>query len=134
MLMGYTIIAVPTGIVSAQMVHDHTQRNKKENKKTCRSCGSPMPQDAKFCPGCGTRQEDENGRIAKLTVLLCFLLAGTLPGARAQDALLTGTVIGTKQSVDYSNGQASTTVNTAANAFDGNISTFFASYERSRTW
>lgn len=134
MLMGYTIIAVPTGIVSAQMVHDHTQRSKKKNNKTCRNCGSPMPQDAKFCPSCGIKQENENGRLAKMTVLLCFLLTGVTPCARAQDALLTGTVIGTRQSVDYSNGQASTTVNTAANAFDGNLSTFFASYERSRTW
>ena len=30
MLMGYTILAVPTGIVSAQMVHDHKPRNKKK--------------------------------------------------------------------------------------------------------
>ena len=47
---------------------------------------------------------------------------------------LTGTVIGTEQSVDYSNGQQSTTVNTREMAFDGDLSTYFASYERNYTW
>lgn len=46
---------------------------------------------------------------------------------------LTGTIIGS-QAVDYNTGQASTTVNTAKNAFDGDYDTFFASYDRSRTW
>lgn len=52
----------------------------------------------------------------------------------ADDGKLTGTVIGTLESVDYSTSQKSTTVNTRANAFDGNLNTFFASYERSYTW
>lgn len=47
---------------------------------------------------------------------------------------LEGTIIGTEKSVDYGNGMSSTTVNTRQNAFDGNYDTFFASYERSRTW
>lgn len=48
---------------------------------------------------------------------------------------LTGTVIGTTYSVDYNNGNAkSTTVNTKNNVFDGRYETFFASYDRSRTW
>ena len=48
---------------------------------------------------------------------------------------LTGTIIGTQYSVDYDNGNAkSTTVNTKNNVFDGNFDTFFASYDRSRTW
>ena len=38
------------------------------------------------------------------------------------------------RSVNYDSGQPSETVNTAANAFDGNLSTFFASYDRSYTW
>lgn len=50
-------------------------------------------------------------------------------------SLLTGTVIGTELSVDYSNGSMATlTVNTRENAFDHDLSTFFASYERSKTW
>lgn len=47
---------------------------------------------------------------------------------------LSGTVIGTTQSVNYDTGQASTTVNTRENVFDGDFNTFFATYERSRTW
>lgn len=48
--------------------------------------------------------------------------------------MLTGTVIGTAESVDYSTGRLSTTVNTRKNAFDGKLNTFFASWERSYTW
>ena len=47
---------------------------------------------------------------------------------------LTGTVIGTTESVDYSTSQKSTTVNTREMAFDGNLNTCFASWERSYTW
>ena len=50
------------------------------------------------------------------------------------DELLHGTVIGTNLFVDYSTSSASTTVNTREMAFDGNLSTFFATYERSQTW
>ncbi len=51
------------------------------------------------------------------------------------DNKLTGTVIGTEECVDYSNtSKSTTTVNTGANAFDGNLDTFFASWERSYTW
>ena len=51
------------------------------------------------------------------------------------DDKLTGTVIGTLESVDYSNTSApSLTINTRDCAFDGNLNTFFASYERSYTW
>ena len=56
MLMGYTILAVPTGIVSAQFVHDH---NKMElPRRKCKECGSPLPQKAHFCPHCGTETQD----------------------------------------------------------------------------
>ena len=50
------------------------------------------------------------------------------------DEKLSGTVIGTLESVDYSNGQQSTTVNSREKAFDGDSNTFFASYERNYTW
>ena len=50
------------------------------------------------------------------------------------EKLLTGRVIGTLQSVDYSTGQKSTTVNSRDNVFDNNFDTYFASYERSGTW
>ncbi|MBO5814878.1 MAG: CotH kinase family protein [Bacteroidales bacterium] len=47
---------------------------------------------------------------------------------------LSGTVIGSKYSVDYSSGSQSTTVNVKNNVFDGDYETYFASYERSGTW
>lgn len=51
------------------------------------------------------------------------------------DNRLTGTIIGTTLSVDYTNTSApSTTVNTRENAFDGDLTTFFASWERSFSW
>ena len=57
MLMGYTIMAVPTGIVSAQMVHDHKP---KHIQKNCPECGAPIPDDAHFCPFCGLKQSDKS--------------------------------------------------------------------------
>jgi hypothetical protein len=66
-------------------------------------------------------------------VILFSVLAFGFSEAFADDKL-TGTVIGTTESVDYSSGSKSTTVNTCANAFDGNLNTYFASYDRSYTW
>ena len=57
------------------------------------------------------------------------------PEVPADPVKLTGTVIGSQYSVDYDNGNTqSTTVNTKENVFDGDFDTFFASYDRSRTW
>ena len=56
MLMGYTILAVPTGIVSAQFVHDQGQAVPARRK--CRECGSPLPRKAHFCPHCGVEVRD----------------------------------------------------------------------------
>ena len=66
--------------------------------------------------------------IALLSVLHCW-------ADNRVSYKLTGTPIGSPLSVDYDNSsQASTTINTIRNAFDGNLSTFFASWERSNTW
>ena len=68
----------------------------------------------------------------KLLGLLFFASQMTFSFA---DDKLTGTVIGTLESVDYSNTSTpSLTINTRDCAFDGNLKTFFASYERSYTW
>ena len=57
------------------------------------------------------------------------------PEVPADPVKLTGTIIGSQYSVDYNNGNSqSTTVNTKENVFDGDFDTFFASYDRSRTW
>ncbi|MCR5679444.1 MAG: CotH kinase family protein [Prevotella sp.] len=66
--------------------------------------------------------------VVSLVSLLC-----TYSSVKADDQLK-GAVIGTAFSVDYGSGERSTTVNTCANAFDGDLSTFFASWERSYTW
>ena len=67
--------------------------------------------------------------------LISFLLLMPSMWALADDSnKLTGTVIGTAESVDYSTSQKSTTVNTREMAFDGNLNTYFASWERSYTW
>lgn len=47
---------------------------------------------------------------------------------------LTGTPIASGESVDYSTGQPSTTVHTVDCLFDGNLDTYFATYQRSYTW
>ena len=72
-----------------------------------------------------------NGRFfCILSCLMAFCLSGTYA-----DDKLTGTVIGTKECVDYSNSSTmTTTVNTCANAFDGDLTTFFASWDRNYTW
>lgn len=66
--------------------------------------------------------------------LTVFFAGACFFASHAADPKLSGTVIGSTYSVDYSNGSKSTTVNTAASAFDGNLNTFFASYDRSYTW
>lgn len=53
MLMGYTIMAVPTGIVSAQFIHDHQHIDDDKPQPHCRECGSPVPDNAHYCPFCG---------------------------------------------------------------------------------
>ena len=67
-----------------------------------------------------------------LTLALLFLSIG-LVSAQSTAEKLSGTPIGST-SVDYSTGKASTTVNTPACAFDGDTKTFYASFDRSRTW
>ena len=57
-----------------------------------------------------------------------------LAQAAFADGKLTGVVIGTKESVDYQTNSMSTTENTRDNAFDGDLNSYFASWERSYTW
>lgn len=55
MLLGYTIIAVPTGIVSAALVDS----NRKKGEHTCTFCGHPVEDDARYCRHCGRKMEPE---------------------------------------------------------------------------
>lgn len=62
MLIGYTIIAVPTGIVSATMVSEH----KKQEKRKCPRCQREGHDfEAMYCKYCGAklRREKTDGQI-----------------------------------------------------------------------
>ncbi len=56
MLLGYTIMAVPTGIVSAQFIHDHN-RNKAPTPR-CKECGAPLSKKDHYCSHCGVKVEE----------------------------------------------------------------------------
>ena len=51
MLMGYTIMAVPTGIVSAQFIHD--REKSRTPKRKCPECGNSVTAKAHYCSFCG---------------------------------------------------------------------------------
>lgn len=72
--------------------------------------------------------------MKKLIAILSLACTICCTAVAEEDPKLTGTVIGSAESVDYSTWMQSTTVNTCKNAFDGNLNTFFASWERSYTW
>lgn len=62
-------------------------------------------------------------------------MAATCAVLNAQTSpLLTGEILGSSPSFDYNTNRSSTTVNTPPNAFDGDLSTFYASNARSNTW
>jgi voltage-gated potassium channel len=53
MILGYGIIAVPTGIVSAEIAK-RSHHKELIHKKPCTECGTEdYPDNAKFCPHCG---------------------------------------------------------------------------------
>ena len=72
--------------------------------------------------------------MRKLVAILSLACATWSAVFADGDPKLTGTVIGTAETMNYSTGRQSTTVNTCKNAFDGNLQTYFASWERSYTW
>ncbi|WP_163399510.1 ion transporter [Flavobacterium fluviatile] len=55
MILGYGIIAVPTGIVTAEFAKKSLRNNTVTTKTSCQVCGSQLHFDnAKFCHECGT--------------------------------------------------------------------------------
>ena len=70
----------------------------------------------------------------KQTRLLLIALCMALFGPVSADELLTGHVIGILPCVDYTTNSQTLEVNTYANALDGDLNTFYASWERSYTW
>ncbi len=54
MLLGYAVIAVPTGIVSAAMMQERTNKPPPANTKSCRYCSKEgHDEDATHCKYCG---------------------------------------------------------------------------------
>jgi voltage-gated potassium channel len=61
MILGYGVIAVPTGIVSAQYARKGMDDYVHVNTQSCRNCGEPKHRDdAKFCHKCGEEMHLEN--------------------------------------------------------------------------
>lgn len=53
MILGYSIIAVPTGIVTVELSHAHRERT---TSQACPNCSAEgHDRDAKYCKFCGTR-------------------------------------------------------------------------------
>ncbi len=61
MILGYGVIAVPTGIVSAQYARKASDDYVHVNTQSCRNCGAHRHRDdAKFCHRCGESLYPEN--------------------------------------------------------------------------
>jgi len=52
MILGYAIIAVPTGIVTVDLAMNPTDG--KPELEACENCGHNSPSDYNYCPYCGT--------------------------------------------------------------------------------
>lgn len=60
MLMGYAIIAVPTGIVTAELTRSEFRREREALLRECPSCGKAgHAEDADYCRRCGARLDTE---------------------------------------------------------------------------
>ena len=74
-------------------------------------------------------------KFFKAILISASICSSIIPiNAQISAKLPAANIIGTSLSVDYSTNMASTTVNTKENVFDGDLNTFFASYDRSFTW
>ena len=51
----------------------------------CAQCGSPLPDGARFCPGCGTAVSPAPGEERKLATVLFADLVGSTALASSQD-------------------------------------------------
>jgi len=60
MILGYGIIAVPTGIVTAEFAKSTVNKNKINNNYSCTNCDAEDHQEnAKYCYHCGSILEKE---------------------------------------------------------------------------
>lgn len=59
MILGYAIIAVPTGVLSASMLRSDRRTLRQFQRKQCRKCGTGSQDvDARFCSKCGALMND----------------------------------------------------------------------------
>ena len=77
-------------------------------------------------------RERMTSRIRHILALCWLISAGQ--AVMAEDAKLVGKPIGSSPSVEYVNFEQTTTQNLPADAFDGDMNTYFASWDRSYTW
>ena len=61
MLIGYTVLAVPTGIFTVSMVNT----DKKRKETFCPNCGKNIDRDSRFCKHCGYDVEGSKKDAAK---------------------------------------------------------------------
>ena len=72
--------------------------------------------------------------MRRITIFSVLLLCVVLCVSAEESVELTGEIIGTKECVEYINFTKTETINTAANLFDNDYKTFFATYQRSGGW
>lgn len=61
MILGYGVIAVPTGIVSAQYMRSASENFARVDSRVCKNCGAKNHQEnSKYCFNCGNDLYDEN--------------------------------------------------------------------------
>ena len=72
--------------------------------------------------------------LDKLILLTIICILHSPLSMNAQDGKLTGIVMGTETCYDYDTKAVTTTKNTPSNAFDGDLTTFVATYDESHTW
>jgi len=70
--------------------------------------------------------------FSTITLFIICLSSSWAQGSRPQK--LSGTVIGSTFSIDYTDNTKSTTVNTCRAAFDDNLNTFFSAWDLSYAW
>lgn len=59
MILGYGIIAVPTGIITAEIALTNAKKTDSNTKNSCKNCGTENHREnAKFCDHCGSRLEE----------------------------------------------------------------------------
>ncbi|MEH6584486.1 MAG: ion transporter [Halioglobus sp.] len=65
MLMGYAIIAVPTGIITAELASEmSSQKMRERSTRNCKTCGlSGHEADANYCANCGEHLEQKSAII-----------------------------------------------------------------------